>query len=107
MFPDRSRRVITDGVTNQFQLHGERILETDYVDTPKVIDGFFEECAKAGPGCALSAFANATDDLTSKVLGVVDRLREEPLSARERFGPRPLFRCPCRRCAWPRMRGTF
>jgi pimeloyl-ACP methyl ester carboxylesterase len=80
MFPDRSKRVIIDGVANQFQWYEAHIPDMDYVDTTKVIDGFFDECVKAGDDCALSPFGKTAGDLKEKLSSTVRRLRYEPLA---------------------------
>ena len=81
LFPERSHRVIIDGVVNQFEWYGSRIQEEDYVDTDKVIDGIFDECIKAGDRCALSSFATTGHELRAKVFDSIDGLKENPVPA--------------------------
>lgn len=52
----------------------------DLVDTTEVLEGFFDECIKAGENCTLSKFASSTDELREKVLSFADKLIEDPLS---------------------------
>lgn len=80
MFPERSKRVIIDGVANQFEWYEAHILEMDFVDTFKVIDGFFDECLKAGDDCPLASFAKTTAELKGKISGITSQLHDEPLS---------------------------
>lgn len=83
MFPDRSKRVIIDGVANNFQWFGEQILDMDNEDIMTVIDGFFDECIKAGDDCALASFAKSTDELKKKVFGFMNQLKDNPVSVYE------------------------
>lgn len=79
LFPDRSKRVIIDGVANNFDWY-EGLLDTEALaDTENVLLGFFEECLKAGKNCALSSLAKTKEELRDKVLSFVDEL-DEPLS---------------------------
>lgn len=45
-----------------------------------VVEGFFNECIKAGDNCTLSRSANSKDELMDKVLSFVDKLQDDPLS---------------------------
>ncbi|KAB8068947.1 hypothetical protein BDV29DRAFT_161920 [Aspergillus leporis] len=50
-------------------------------DTDKVLDGFFDECIKAGANnCSLSSLAASQEDLRNIVLSYMDKLREQPVS---------------------------
>lgn len=80
MFPERSHRVIIDGVVNQFDWYEELASTEDLSDTSKVLEGFFKECIKAGKDCPLSSLADSAEELWDKVLGLVDSVYEEPLS---------------------------
>lgn len=80
LFPERSHRVIIDGVVNQFDWYQELASTEDLSDTDKVFEGFFSECVKAGKDCPLLSVADTADELFDKVLGLVDSVYEEPLS---------------------------
>ncbi|KAI0889611.1 alpha/beta-hydrolase [Annulohypoxylon maeteangense] len=80
MFPDRSERVIIDGVANQFDWY-EGLLDTEtFVDTENVWEGFLEECIKAGKDCALSSLAESKDSLKAKFYSLAQQLKDSPLS---------------------------
>lgn len=80
MFPERSHRVIIDGVVNQFDWYQELVTQEDFADTEHVLEGFFDECIKAGHNCSLSALSNSKDELIEKVLGLAESIYDEPLS---------------------------
>lgn len=80
LFPERSHRVIIDGVVNQFDWYQELASPEDLSDTDKVLEGFFSECIKAGKDCPLSTIAGTAEELWDKVLGFADSVYEEPLS---------------------------
>ncbi|KAI1103915.1 alpha/beta-hydrolase [Jackrogersella minutella] len=80
MFPERSERVIIDGVENQFVWY-KGLLETEtFHDTENVWEGFLEECIKAGKGCALSSLAGSKDSLKAKLLSLAEHLKDSPFS---------------------------
>jgi pimeloyl-ACP methyl ester carboxylesterase len=81
MFPERSKRVIIDGVVNVFQWYGDLMFSDSLVDNEKVFDSFLAECVKAGPeNCTLAALAASESELKSKFLDFIKDLRTEPLS---------------------------
>lgn len=80
LFPERSKRVILDGVVNQFDWYNELWNEEDFIDTERVLSGFFDECLKAGTDCPLATHAKSKDELLGKVLGLADSLYVEPMS---------------------------
>lgn len=80
LFPERSRRVIIDGVVNQFDWYQELASTEDLSDTAKVLQGFFSECLKAGDDlCPLAPLAASADELWDKVMGFADAVYDEPL----------------------------
>ncbi|KAH6871766.1 Alpha/Beta hydrolase protein [Thelonectria olida] len=79
LFPDRSHRVIIDGVVDQIQWYDDLILEDDFIDTQHVLDGFFDECVKSGDKCALSGLAKSKEELQHKVVTFLRGLEKEPL----------------------------
>lgn len=82
LFPERSNRVIIDGVVNQFEWYEKNFYEESLFDTENVLHGFFNECVKAGPNnCSLSSLARSAEELQDLVLTFMEKLREQPLSS--------------------------
>ncbi|KAJ5862406.1 hypothetical protein N7455_006474 [Penicillium solitum] len=80
LFPERSKRVVIDGVVNQFEWYEGVGLSEDLTDTEKVLDGFFDECMKADAGsCALAPLATSKEELRETVLSSLDQLRDQPV----------------------------
>ncbi|KAH6659143.1 Alpha/Beta hydrolase protein [Truncatella angustata] len=79
LFPERSERVIIDGVVNNFEWYEDRFYTESLSDTERVMSGFFDECIKSGKNCTLSSLAKTKEELQDKVLSFIDKL-EEPLS---------------------------
>ncbi|KAH8669000.1 Alpha/Beta hydrolase protein [Xylariales sp. PMI_506] len=80
LFPERSKRVIIDGVANNFDWYGSPLDEEELFDTENVLTGFFDECIKAGKNCSLSALAETKEELQDKVLSLANALYDEPMS---------------------------
>lgn len=81
LFPERSKRVIIDGVVNQFEWYEGLFEAQSLVDTDTVLDGFFDECIKDGAdNCALASLATSTEELRDTVLSYMNTLREQPVS---------------------------
>lgn len=82
MYPERSRRVVIDGVANVHDAY--KVLDTEQkwlTDAEKVLYGFFDECNKAGPDrCPLASFGSSADELWEAVMSKVDKVKDEPLS---------------------------
>ncbi|KAL4896108.1 Alpha/Beta hydrolase protein [Aspergillus ambiguus] len=80
LFPDRSKRIIIDGVVDQYEWY-EGVYEAESLeDTDKVLDGFFDECIKAGAErCALASLTTSPKVLRDTVLSYMDKLREQPI----------------------------
>ncbi|EAQ83632.1 hypothetical protein CHGG_10036 [Chaetomium globosum CBS 148.51] len=80
MFPDRVERVIVDGVANQFDWYEELLDAEMLTDTDRVLEGFMEECVKAGEAdCALAELAGTKEELLELVLKGVAKLEDEPV----------------------------
>ncbi|KAK4160845.1 Alpha/Beta hydrolase protein [Cladorrhinum sp. PSN259] len=80
LFPERSKRVIIDGVVNQFDWYGALFDREELADTDRVFEGFVEECLKAGPeNCALAGFAKTKEQLSKKVVTSISKLKDEPI----------------------------
>ena len=81
MFPERSERVVIDGVCNIFDWYDELFKEEMWSDTENALAGFFDECAKAGDDlCALAPLAPNAAALQDKVMGFIDGLRHDPIT---------------------------
>jgi pimeloyl-ACP methyl ester carboxylesterase len=79
LFPERSRRVIIDGVANQFDWYDGTFDQESLVDAEHVLDSFFDECIKAGENCALNSVAGSKEELYNRTMALLDSL-EEPVS---------------------------
>ncbi|RYP35443.1 hypothetical protein DL767_003850 [Monosporascus sp. MG133] len=80
LFPDRSKRVIIDGVANQNDWYASLWDFESLEDTEHVLEGFFDECIKAGKNCTLSSLARSKEELWDKVLSLAASLEQQPLS---------------------------
>lgn len=81
LFPDRSSRVIIDGVVNQFDWYNSPLDVEAFADTDRVFAGFVDECIKAGPSkCPLADLADNQEALTDKILATVKALGDDPVS---------------------------
>lgn len=80
LFPERSKRVIIDGIANQFDWYGALIDREELVDTENVFAGFVDECIKAGrEGCALAGLAKTKQELSDKLITSISKLKDEPI----------------------------
>ncbi|KAH7030781.1 Alpha/Beta hydrolase protein [Microdochium trichocladiopsis] len=80
LFPERSHRVIIDGVANQFDWFNRPLDAETVEDTEAVLDGFLDECVKAGDSCSLSAIAKTKQGLWDKLIAFGNELQAQPLS---------------------------
>ncbi|KAK4206448.1 Alpha/Beta hydrolase protein [Rhypophila decipiens] len=79
--PERSHRVIIDGVVNQFDWYNSPSDNEAFEDTDKVFYGFIDECIKAGPSkCALASLHNDSQVLAETLITSISALRDEPIS---------------------------
>ncbi|KAL2799449.1 Alpha/Beta hydrolase protein [Aspergillus keveii] len=88
LFPERSKRVIIDGVADQYMWYQGTFVSESQVDADAVLDGLFEECVRAGSGeregedgCALASLAGADskEGLRHVVFEAMEKLREQPV----------------------------
>ncbi|KAJ1566700.1 hypothetical protein HK405_008778 [Cladochytrium tenue] len=79
MYPDRSWRVIIDGVVNQFDWYTSLFDSESLVDAENVFDGFLDECIKAGKLCSLSSVAETKEELRETILQFADIVRDDPV----------------------------
>uniref|UniRef100_A0A0B7K7M9 AB hydrolase-1 domain-containing protein n=3 Tax=Bionectria ochroleuca TaxID=29856 RepID=A0A0B7K7M9_BIOOC len=80
LFPERSERVIIDGVANNFDWFGTSIDQEMWTDTDNVFDGFFDKCIEAGDNCALAGFADTKEEIKNQVLAFGKALQEQPVN---------------------------
>lgn len=80
LFPERSHRVIIDGVADQFDWYEKRVDREGLVDTDNVLNGLFKECVKAGDNCTMSSLATSWEDLRGQFDSFMDGLKAQPLS---------------------------
>jgi pimeloyl-ACP methyl ester carboxylesterase len=83
LFPERSKRVIIDGVINQFKWYDGVFEIESGVDVKKVLDGFFEECLKSDSyTCPLLELTSSKDPimLGNYVRSHLDPLKDQPLN---------------------------
>jgi pimeloyl-ACP methyl ester carboxylesterase len=81
MFPERSRRVIIDGVVNAFQWYSELTFSESLDDNEVIFDNFLAKCVEAGPeNCTLASAAADAHLIKARILDTVEDLRAEPLS---------------------------
>ncbi|CAG9948905.1 unnamed protein product [Clonostachys rosea f. rosea IK726] len=82
LFPERSERIIVDGIINIFNWYNGTVDHEMWTDTDTVFDGFFDECIKAGENCALSEFGMGSKEVLKKrVMDLGDQLKDQPESA--------------------------
>ncbi|KAB5578829.1 Alpha/Beta hydrolase protein [Coniochaeta sp. 2T2.1] len=81
MFPDRAKRMIIDGVTNQFMWYESHIDWEAMADTERVLHGFYGECLKAGPGnCTLASLADSKEKLSELVDLKLEEMKDQPIA---------------------------
>ncbi|CAK3902231.1 Carboxylesterase A [Lecanosticta acicola] len=81
LYPNRSARVIIDGVVNAFNWYGDVQYDESFTDTENVLDGFFSECIKAGvENCTLSSLGSSKEELRKQVFDFSAKLKEQPLN---------------------------
>lgn len=82
LFPERSKRVIIDGVVNHFNWYNASSDES-MIDTDSVYDGFISECIKAGPeACPLASqeIAETKSQLSKRLISTIQKLIDDPIS---------------------------
>lgn len=82
MYPERSKRVIIDGVGNLQKWYGGLDHEQEWcTDAETALQGFFDECIKAGSErCRLAALGNTGSELWDVITSFLNKLKDEPLS---------------------------
>lgn len=81
LFPEKSHRVIIDGVVNNFNWFGSDSFESEsFEDTENVLEGFFDECIKAGQNCTLGSLAETREELHDLVFDFSVKLKDQPIS---------------------------
>ncbi|EME40068.1 hypothetical protein DOTSEDRAFT_74809 [Dothistroma septosporum NZE10] len=80
LYPERSKRLILDGVSNSFHWYGRDFDSVHYTDTGNAFRGFFSECVKANQDCPLYPFGDTPDRLYDIVMDLGASLKEQPIS---------------------------
>ncbi|OAA57737.1 Alpha/beta hydrolase fold-1 [Cordyceps fumosorosea ARSEF 2679] len=81
-YPSRVGRVVLDALPDQKAWFEELLDARRHEDADAVVDGFFEECARAGEGkCALAGRGVTGPALRENVTRVIDALYRSPASA--------------------------
>ncbi|KAH8673478.1 Alpha/Beta hydrolase protein [Xylariales sp. PMI_506] len=90
LFPERSRRIIIDGVVNAHEWYDSRLNEQSLEDAERVFAGFTDECVAAGEErCALAGSGKTGAGLRAELLDLVAGLRVQPVDvyvSREQHG---------------------
>lgn len=76
MFPECLKRIIIDGVANNFDHYENHFGFEQLADSDKVLQGFFDGCIKAGENYTLSSLANTKEELRDKVLAFIEEPEE-------------------------------
>jgi pimeloyl-ACP methyl ester carboxylesterase len=80
LFPERSARVVIDGVVDQFEWYQGVYEAESLVDADAVLEGFFDACVAEKKKCSLSALGASTDEVRETVLAYMSKFQEQPLS---------------------------
>ncbi|KXS97430.1 hypothetical protein AC578_8822 [Pseudocercospora eumusae] len=81
LYPERSTRIIIDGVSNAAHWYGREFDKIHYTDSENAFfHGFLGECIKAGDDCALSEFGSTKEELHRVVMKLGDDLKQQPMS---------------------------
>ncbi|KAH8897328.1 alpha/beta-hydrolase [Thozetella sp. PMI_491] len=80
MFPERSKRIIIDGVVNQFSWYEGHFAPEELDDADAVLAGFFDECIKAGDNCPLTSLYSTKKEISHKITALAEQLSEQPVS---------------------------
>lgn len=67
-------------MANNFNWFGNDLDAESFTNTEDVLDGFFDECIKAGKNCTLSSLADSKEDLEERVFDFAEKLKKQPIS---------------------------
>ncbi|KAH8668827.1 Alpha/Beta hydrolase protein [Xylariales sp. PMI_506] len=80
LFPQRARRIIIDGIVEIVDYYDRPLGLINIKDAENVMNGFFVECAKAGPSnCALASLGVTGPDIRVGVMDFIAQIQEQPL----------------------------
>ncbi|KAL6893037.1 alpha/beta-hydrolase [Trichoderma longibrachiatum] len=68
LFPNRTARMVIDGVVDQFEWYNSTLPWKDYQDGKRVFWGFFDECVKAGEDACPLAVLSKNPDVLNKMV---------------------------------------
>lgn len=80
LFPERAGKMIIDGVANVFQYYTSEPKLEMMTDTVNTLEGFYDECFKAGEICALTRVAKDKKELKDKIESLSEQLKRQPMS---------------------------
>ncbi|OAA58780.1 S33 family peptidase [Cordyceps fumosorosea ARSEF 2679] len=83
MFPERTERVVIDGVLDSFAYYDELSLDFFCEDDENALAGFFDECVKETNDCKLSGFGLTGQDIKDNVTTLLEQLQDD--------GPLPVY----------------
>ena len=90
MFPDRVGRVILDGVVDAD--HYVAPVWADSIrDSDTIFDSFFEYCHQAEEKCALYRQGDEIRDIKSRLQGVQDSIKDNPITIIEQQTKTPII----------------
>lgn len=67
-------------MVNNFNWYGRDLDTESFTNTEDVLDGFFDECIKAGKNCTLSSLADSKEELAELVFKFSESLQKQPIS---------------------------
>ncbi|KAL6875077.1 alpha/beta-hydrolase [Trichoderma novae-zelandiae] len=81
LFPNRTARMVIDGVVDQFEWYNSPLPWKDYQDGKRVFWGFFDECVKAGEdACPLAVLSKNPDVLNGMVEGFGTKIKYDEMT---------------------------
>lgn len=83
MFPNRTERVVIDGVLDSFAYYDDLMLDSSCEDDDNAFASFFDECVKAGHDCKLSSLGQDPRAIQSNVTSFLKQLQDD--------GPLPVY----------------
>ncbi|KAJ6786363.1 hypothetical protein PWT90_05148 [Aphanocladium album] len=83
LFPNRTERVVIDGVLDNFIWYNNLTTEEFSQDDDTIFAGIFDECVKDGDACKLSSFGQTGKDIQNNVTSFLSQLKDN--------GPMPVY----------------
>lgn len=83
LFPNRTERVVIDGVLDNFVWYNSLTAEEFSQDDDAIFAGFFDECVKDDDACKLSSFGQTGKEIQRNVTDFLAQLKDN--------GPMPVY----------------